>query len=145
MLDIGYNAKIYINTGAYATPTWAEITVVGDLSHNSSHAEADATTRGGGGEEAVIAAITSRSIEFDVKYDTSDTNVVALEDAYYAKTVLDVAVMSGDIATTGSRGFRADTQVFQWNKSEPLAEAQNVAAILKPTYSANAPTKMVIA
>lgn len=141
---IGYQAKLYRNTGDYATPVWKEIALIGDLNHDSSHAEADATTRGDGGEEVMLAALTSRSLNFELRYDEADLDVIALEDSYYDKTPIEFAVMSGDIAVAGSRGFRATMQIFGWNKTENLNDPQNVSVTAKPTAAENPPSKMVV-
>ena len=65
-IKLGMEAKLYRNTGTYATPTWVEMLNVKDLTLNLEASEADVTTRGNAGWRATIAALTVSGISLKV-------------------------------------------------------------------------------
>ena len=65
-VKLGLDAKLFQNTGTYATPTWDEITNVRDLTLNLEAGEADVTTRGNAGWRATVATLKDGSIEFEM-------------------------------------------------------------------------------
>lgn len=73
MIKLGMEAKLYRNSGTYASPTWTEIQNVKDLTLNLEAGEADVTTRGNAGWRATIASLKDGSIEFDMVWDTNGT------------------------------------------------------------------------
>lgn len=145
MLKLGMEAKLYRNSGLYATPTWDELQNVKDLTLNLEAGEADVTTRGNAGWRATIATLKDGSIEFDMLWDTADANFTALKDAFFGGTTVEFAVMDGDILVTGSQGLRAEMSITGFSRSEALEEAMMVSVTAKPTYSANAPEWMTVA
>jgi len=48
-LRLGLDARLYRNTGSYASPTWNFVQNVKDLTLNLEVGEADVSTRGTGG------------------------------------------------------------------------------------------------
>lgn len=137
---LGLDAKLYRNTGTYATPVWDEITNVRDLTLPLTHGEADATTRGNGGWEAIVTALKKASVDFESVWDTADTDFAALLAAWVARTVIEFAIMDGDITVPGKQGLRASCQVVNIDRAEPLDGVQMASVSIKPTYSANAPS-----
>lgn len=137
---LGMNAKAYHNTGSYGTPTWDEMPNVRDVEINGEAAEADLTTRGGGGWRQRAATIRDGQVEFSSIWDTADTDLMAVKDAWKAGTLIDMAFMDGDIATSGSQGMRAEMAVTQFTRSEGLEDALTVNVSVAPGYSDNAPT-----
>ena len=103
MIKLGMEAKLYRNDGTYASPTWVELLNVKDLTLNLEAGEADVTTRGNAGWRATIASLKDGSIEFDMLWDTADTNFTALKDAFFSGGTVEFAVMDGDVATSGNR------------------------------------------
>jgi hypothetical protein len=141
---LGLDAKLYRNSSTYESPTWVEIENVKDVTLSLEKGEADVTTRANDGWRATKGTLKDASVEFQMVWDTEDTGFTAIQEAYFGNTSLDLAVMSGDITTAGSQGLRAEMDVFSFSRSEALEEAQMVDVSLKPTYSANAPTWMVV-
>jgi hypothetical protein len=47
-------ARLYRNTADYASPTWAEVTNVKDVTLNLEKGEVDVTTRANGGWRATL-------------------------------------------------------------------------------------------
>lgn len=142
---LGMDAKLYRNTGTYAAPTWVELTNVKDVTLNLDKADADVTTRANNGWRATAGTLKDASVEFQMVWDTADAGFTAIQQAYFGNTPIEVAVMDGPIATTGTQGLRATVGVFSFKRNEALEEAITVDVTLKPTYAANAPEWMTVA
>ena len=143
-VKLGLSAKMYRNTGTYASPVWNEIKNVKDLTLTLETGEADVTTRGNAGWRATVATLRDASVEFEMVWDTSDDDFSAIRNAFLNNTSLEVAVMDGDITTSGSQGLRATCMVTSFSRSEALEEAITVSVTIKPTYSVNPPVWLVI-
>ncbi len=140
----GKDAKLYYcAAGIGGTPVWTEIPGIRDLKLNTPLTEADLSTRSGGGWKATAGVLFDASIDFDLLFDTAKAAIVALETAYYARTTLGIACMSGEVAAAGSRGLWADCQVMKFDRDEGLNGVITVSVSLKPTYSANTPVWQV--
>jgi hypothetical protein len=144
-IKLGMDAKLYRNTGTYASPTWDLIGNVKDLTLSLETGEADVTTRGNGGWRATVATLKDGSLEFEMIWDTEDTDFTAIRTAFLGNTAVEMAVLDGLVATTGSQGLRASFMVTNFTRNEPLEEAITVSVSMKPTYSANAPAWMTVA
>lgn len=152
---LGMNAKLYrLTTGTRAS--WAsadsngisiaaapsnldEIPNVTDLALELNTDEADVTTRGNSGWKATLATLRDASIQFQMVWDLSDADFVAIRRAFLNGTSIALAALSGSKTTVGSDGLWADLMVTSFTKTENLAEAQKVDVTLKPTYSSVAP------
>lgn len=143
-VKLGLDAKLYQNRGTYAPPVWDEITNVRDVTLNLEAGEADVTTRGNAGWRATVATLKDGSIEFEMVWDSDDTDFTAIRDAFLNKTAVELAVFDGDVLITGSQGLRASFMVTSFSRNEPLEEAITVSVTMKPTYSANPPEWMTI-
>lgn len=143
-VKLGLDAKLFRNTASYATPTWAEITNVRDVTLNLEAGEADVTTRGNNGWRATVATLKDGSIEFEMVWDSDDDDFTAIRDAFLNKTSVEMAVMDGSMATSGSQGLRASFMVTSFSRNEPLEEAITVSVTAKPTYSTSPPEWMTV-
>lgn len=143
-IRLGMQAKLYRNSGTHATPVWAELTNVKDVTLNMEAGEADVTTRGNSGWKATIATLRNGSVEFEMVWDTSDPGFTAIQGAFFNNTSLEFAVMDGDITQTGTQGLRATMSVTNFSRKESLEEAITVSVTIKPTYSTNAPVWMTV-
>lgn len=140
-VKIGLDCKLYRNTGTYGSPSWNEITAVRDLTLNLEKATADVTTRGNNGWRAEKNTLKNGRLEFDTLDDPDDADITALRSAWENDTDLDILVLNGSSATSGSKGLRATMQVRNQNESQPLEGAVTISWQLSPTYdAANAPT-----
>lgn len=144
-VKLGLDAKLYRNTGTFASPTWTEVQNVKDLTLNLEAGEADVTTRGNAGWRATLAALKDASIEFEMVWDTADTDFTAIKDAFFGSTGIEFAVMDGDITVAGTQGLRATMSITSFSRSEPLEEAISVSVAAKPTYADNPPSWMTVA
>ena len=143
-LRLGLDARLYRNTGSYASPTWNFVQNVKDLTLNLEVCEADVSTRGTGGWRATVSALKDASIEFELVWDTADDDFAVIRDAFLTRGALDFAVMDGDITTPGSQGLRAICMIASFSRNEALEEALTVSVTAKPTYAAFAPVWLVI-
>ena len=143
-MKLGLEAKLYRNTGTYATPTWKEMENVKDLTLNLEASEADATTRGNGGWRATVAALKEGSIEFEMVWDTADDDFTAIQEAYFNGTEIEFAVLDGDVTVGGTQGLRATMSILKFTRTEPLEEAITVSVTAKPTYADNPPEWMKV-
>lgn len=139
-IRIGADAKVYRNTNTYNSPTWIEVDIVRDATLNVSHKEWDASFRGGGGWEAMVATLKSASIDIDVLHQTQDAGYVALRQAWVTKDPIELLVMDGSKDVSGNEGLRATFQVFDFTSPQPLADGQTNKFSVKPTLAANPPT-----
>lgn len=142
-IKLGMEAKLYRNTGTYASPTWVEMQNVKDLTLNLEASEADVTTRGNAGWRATIAALKDGSIEFEMVWDTEDTDFTALKNAFFDGTPIELAVMDGDMSAAGTQGLRAVCRILNFTRTESLEEALTVSVTAKPTYSTAPPSWLV--
>ncbi len=140
---LGLEAVLYRNTGTYDSPVLVRVDNVKDLTLNLEANEADVSTRGNNGWEAIVRALKRASIDFGMVWNTEDVNFEAIKDAYLASSVaagsIEFFAMSADVDEADSEGFRATCMVTKFTKNEPLQEAQGVDVTLKPTYSDHAP------
>lgn len=143
-VKLGMEAKLFRNSGSYASPTWAEMDNVKDLTLNLEAGEADVTTRGNNGWRATVASLKDGSIEFEMVWDTADEAFTAIQQAYFGNTPVEFAVMDGPITEAGAQGLRASFSITKFSRNEPLEEAITVSVTAKPTYSDHSPEWMTV-
>ena len=145
-VKFGIDGKLYFATGGIGgTPAWSELSGVKNVTLNVQGKEVDVTTRANGGFAAADISLMDAAIEFEMPLDPTDTGYQALETAFFARSLLGMAVMSGGITVAGSRGLWADCKITQFNREESLEDAMVVKVTAKPTHSANAPQWKVVA
>jgi hypothetical protein len=143
-VKLGLDARLYRNTGTYASPVWNHVQSVKDLTLKLEVSEADVTTRGNAGWRATVAALKDASIEFEMVWDVANDDFASIRDAFLNRGAIEFAVMDGDIVTTGSQGLRATCMVTNFTRNEPLDEVVTVSVTLKPTYAVNPPVWLVV-
>tara|TARA_R100000458_G_C8260495_1_gene236040 strand:+ start:472 stop:912 length:441 start_codon:yes stop_codon:yes gene_type:complete len=136
---LGMNAKLYYNTGSYASPTWTLIDNVRDLTLNLERGDTDITTRGGGGWRQSVATLADGSIDFGMVWDTADTVFTAIKNAFINNTTVEFLALDGLQATTGSQGLRATMAITSFSRNEGLEDALTVDVSAKTAYADNAP------
>lgn len=141
---VGIDMYLYRNTASYATPTWVIVENVKDLTATDTYAEADVSRRATGTAAAGIKQLepTLReiSIEWDMIRDEADTDFTALRTAHAARTLVDIALASGLIATVGTNYFRVECKLFEFGRNEALEDANIYHVVAKPCYSVNGAT-----
>lgn len=136
-IKIGFEGKLYRQN----TTAWDEIPNVKDLSLNIDAAEADVTTRASSGWKATIGALKDAQVEFEMVYDTTDTDQTALRTAFLNRTAVQMLVLDGayDVAAGGSQGLQAYFSVLKFEIPQNQADAMTVKVTIKPAYAATAP------
>ena len=145
---LGLDAKLYRNSGTYATPGWDVIGNVRDLTLNLETGEADVSTRGNNGWRATVGTLKDASLEFEMVWDTADADFTAIRHAFLNNTTIEFAIMDGlisGVGSSGSQGLRALFRIASFSRNEALEEAITVSVTAKPTYSINPPAWMTIA
>jgi hypothetical protein len=128
---VGLSCKLFRNTGTYGVPVWTEITITRDVTLALEAGEAEANSRANTFRE-YLQALKDAGIEFDALYDSADTGFIALKDAYFNNTTLDVVALDG-AAATGAEGLRIICIVTNMSRNEPLEETVTNNFTLKPT------------
>jgi hypothetical protein len=144
MSKLGLDAKLYRNTGTYPVPVWNEIANVKDLTLTLEAGEADVTTRANAGWRATVATLKDGSIEFEMVWSPGDDDFAVIRDAFLNRAAIEFAVMDGAITLAGSQGLRALCVVTNFSRNESLEEAIMVSVTVKPTFSANPPSWIVV-
>jgi len=145
---LGLDAKLYRNTGVFATPVWDLVGNVRDLTLSLEAGEADVSTRSNNGWRATVGTLKDASLEFEMVWDTADADFTAIRDAFLNNTNIEFAVMDGLITgagSSGSQGLRATFRIASFSRNEALEEAITVSVAAKPTYAANPPSWMTVA
>lgn len=134
----GIDCKVYINTGTYGTPVWAEWQCVRDTTINLTYSEADATCRGSGGWKQSAVTLANLEVTGTAIKEKADASFLAMESAAQDLTVMDLLVMDGDRTSASSDGWRFDGQIFTWTENQPFEDIVTVDFTIKPARSANA-------
>ncbi len=128
---LGLDCKLYYSSsGVSGAKTLA--TNVKDVAVSVEATEADLTTRGSGGWEAIVAALLKGSLEFEIVWDTADAFFTALQTAFFAKSIIGMWIL--DAATPSGQGLKADMSVLKFTRNEPLTGGVTVSISLKPAY-----------
>lgn len=132
---IGMNGKLYRNTGAYGSPVWNEIPNVKDVKVTLDPDTASAATRNNNGYNAKAATLKNLAYEFEMVWDPTDADMIAIRDAFLNNTTLDVVALDGGSGVSGSQGPRAICMVTKFGRDEPLSDFMKVPVMLEPTYN----------
>lgn len=132
---LGKDAKAYYGTSGQPLSALTELTNVRDLTLNRGRSEADVTTRGSAWD--LIAVVRKNaSIDFEMLFKKSDAGFDAIRAAFDDGTELEMAFLTGDKGTSGTKGIQASFSVFQFNESQNLDGVLTVDVTVKPTSGA---------
>ena len=93
--------RLYLNTGAYGSPTWVEIKAVGDIGSDFNPDDVVVPERGN--DTGHLNGEPDPSFTFTLFEDAGDANVETLIAAIYAGTMKHLAVSRGVISTAGTK------------------------------------------
>lgn len=142
---LGIEGKLYRNVGTYAAPEWREVSNVRDLTLTLEKDEVDTTSRANAGWKAFRYTLRNVSIEFDMLWDSSDTDLQFFLNAFLnSGTVIECAVLDGPITISGSQGLRASFEVGRFTRNEPMGDVMTVNILLRPTNASNPPDWIVV-
>ncbi len=129
----GYGWKIYQNTGTSAAPVWALITGTRDISVPFTADELDDSSRDSRYKK-FLSGMIDLSVTFQMRYHSGNPDHTDLINKFFDQDVFEIAVMDGEIATTGSQGVRCYVQLFSAGLTLPLADNTEVDFACKPAY-----------
>jgi len=119
---------------------WFEMGNAKTVTLNLQSGESDTTTRSNNGWKASDPVLKEASVEWEMVWNTGDQGFTLIQQAYFAKSIIGIAVMDGAINVTGNQGLLADCKIHNFTRDEPLTEAITVKVTAKPAYSVNAPS-----
>ena len=106
-VKLGMEAKIYINDGTYAAPSWTEMGNAKDVTINLEKGEADVTVRDNNGWRAYAGTLKDGSVEFESLWISRHKGFRRIKKAYFQNESLEFAIMDGEITEPGVEGLRA--------------------------------------
>lgn len=142
---LGFEGKLYRNTGDYAAPVWNEMPNVKDVKVGFTKGEADVTTRASGGYKAQRGALIDLVISFTMIWDPLDADFTAIRDSFLNRTAMELLGLDGASNVVGNQGPRVTCEVFKFERDESLEKTMEVAVEVKPTYADNPPAWHTVA
>lgn len=107
------------------------LTAIRDWKLNLEWAEFDAGDRADNFDKVLLTQMKI-SAELNFLWDTSDSTLTAIRTAFEAHSALDLYLLDGAYATSGSWGVHADFAVTAFNHEAPLTDGQKVTVNLTP-------------
>jgi len=134
---VGGEMYLYYNSGSYGTPTWVIVGDIGDVTPNDNDTEIPVPLRSNYPFMTYMRGMTDLSAEFQLLYKSgvSDTVYKAFEDAKKNRTPMDLLFLDGPVATEGSKGVRAISDVFKFTPGQPVDGAVMVDVGVKPSVN----------
>ena len=146
-VKLGLDARLYMNSGTYASPTWSGLNTVRDLTLNLETGEADVSTRSNQGWRATVSTLKDASLEFELVIDPEDSGFTSVVNAFLQNEPIEFVVLDGPVSgpeSIGSQGLRATCRIARFSRNEALEEAITASVTAKPTYSENPPSWMSV-
>lgn len=145
VMKLGRNAKFYRNTANFASPTWAEVSAIRDLTVNSAWQTTDAPDRSTvvNGKAKTLLDLT---VSGTLKCKDADAGYVAVMEAMLSPSgTMDVLVLDGPNSTNGARGYRFTAIVTQANQDQGLSNSLYQDVNFEPdAFADNAPQSAVV-
>lgn len=146
-VKLGLDARLYMNSGTYASPTWLELKKVRDLTLNLETGEADVSTRDNEGWRATVSTLKDASLEFELVIDPEDSGYASIVGSFLENEPIEFVVLDGPVSgagSVGSQGLRATFRISNFSRNEALEEAVTASVTAKPTYSEHPPVWMTV-
>ena len=141
---LGRDAKLYINTASFGSPTWSAVDNISDLAIEAAWNEAAAPTRESKVEMAAKTQLPL-AVTGKMKFDLTDANTGTILDALVSDAVLDIMVLNTPSTVNGGRGYRFECQVFDGSEDQGLGTAIYDAIKFKPYPNSNSPASVKVA
>jgi hypothetical protein len=130
---IGFDNKLYYNSGTHASPTWVLIGDIGDLNIPDLRRTMARVSLRSSRWPANIPAEKEFSIDFSMLYQPANAVFAALRTAFFADTAaaatLEFFVADGLAATVGTTGLRAGCVIENFPLTQRLMEANMVDTV----------------
>lgn len=139
----GSDCKMYRNTGTYASPTWGEISEVGDVSiPDLSIALAEMKRRANAFTKNLPSLIQTIKVNFKYWAGMGTTIYSALLTDFFARTPREYAIMNGSITVAANQGLRLPAVIEAFPKDEALEDVSGHDAVLACAYLESAGTEV---
>ncbi|GIW83213.1 MAG: hypothetical protein KatS3mg105_5020 [Gemmatales bacterium] len=138
-LNLGYNAKLYRNTGTFSTPVWTVIDNVKDLTVTLQKEEVESNYRASSPWKTSEPTLIDLSVNWQMAHDKDDTNWQAIRDAFFNNNIIELLVIDRDVTVSGAQGVRFRCKVFNFTKTETLNGLQTWEVMVKPVMNDNGP------
>lgn len=133
----GFDKYLYRNTGSYNSPVWNLIDNVRDLTLPLNKGKGDASRRTSNVKQ-YMPTMHDPEFTWEMVDDPADADLIALQDAWLADTLVEFAFADGPIATSGTQYRRYECVITEISESEPLDDVSMVSVKACPTYTSNA-------
>lgn len=140
---VGLDAKLYRNTGTYASPVWNEIDTVRELTVGLEKTKAEATARLSRWRRHGVG-LKAAPITMQILDDPEHDDYLTLRNAWLNDTVLDLAIATGAITASGTEYFRADYHIFSFQRGQPLEEMATIDIEADLAVTNNSPTFVLV-
>lgn len=143
-IGAGLDNKVYLNSGSHNSPTWGAMNAFESLSLSITKNKGAVKSRNSIFEKNVEGLI---SFELKGSYarDVDPTTYATLKAAAMSRgSVLDIAVASGAIATTGTVYTRGDFYAFGDDHKEDLEDTPMDDFTFSLAATANDPTVVTV-
>jgi len=139
----GFDGNIYyaLTVAEPSAATWVELELSRDVNTTMSADEADVSDRRSSVKSkcpTMIEVETSTTLT----YVNGDTTLTALRDAFLNRTQIQVAIMDGPVATSGSEGLVYPCHVFSNDFAQPLSDGQTISVTFKPSATSVASAEL---
>ena len=135
---VGYDARMYYNSGTLLSPNWLEIDTVRDVTLNETRNEIDDTSRTTRGWRSRLAGLAEWGADFEMVYNTESTAWQLIRASFADNTIIEVLILDGDITVDGHEGMRGNVFVTEFSRSEPLEDVISNACTMvgngEPTW-----------
>jgi len=139
----GHKLKLYRNTATIASPTWALVAEVGDVSiPDLSIGLAELKRRANQWTKNLASLFQTIALEFRLHHGLDATTFTALRTAFFAQTISEWAIMDGPIATAGSEGLRCPFLIEQFPWDQPLEDVNGHDVRLASAYMVESSTEV---
>jgi hypothetical protein len=143
----GLDAGFYVRTaGNFASPTWTELTDIGDFTQNGAWKTAEVELRS---SPATMGVKTTIDIGVSFKMITRPAGGSAAYNTVIAalttRDVIDVMSLNGSNTTNGARGWRYEGQVMSGTEDLGTQAVAMPDIEIKPTVTSNVPQSVVVA
>jgi len=127
----GLDGKVYRNTGTWAAPTYVEITFVQDVDITIDRDEMESDDRGTD-FTGFMYGNKKAGVELNLSYLNDDPAYALLRDAFLNGTLIELAIMDGDITTSENEGLHAEFEVASFGRPEPKDGEMMTKITVKP-------------
>lgn len=139
----GWQGEVNRNTGTMGTPTWNRIGNVRDVTPINEMTMFDTTSKDDLGDETEIPTTRKGGGDFEMLYNTGGDDLAALHTLFTARTVQEIAISDGAIATVGSRIRRTWATISKFVDAQKVKDGMLCEISFRPTPTDGSRTPIV--